>query len=464
MSKAIPPSSVVEVFFSYAPEDGDLRKKLVDHLKLLERNGVIKVWHDRKILPGQDRNSEVSAHLQTADIVLLLISSDFMASDYLYGMEMLRAIERHKAKEARVVPIILRPCDWEDAPFSDFGVLPDNKIPCTQWPDINSAFLNVTQGLKAIVRAIKGEASLPESMMDKLARKEIPPLLPYLCDRDDQENDLENVVLSRLESHSENPILCVIYGSEEECHDMFRERLQKRSFYRIMGAQLQARPIDDVMLPLPPNLDRLASASDDEKREAFFRVAERNLAKKFLGKLQAPKQEIVEAISQFKNPVIIHSSLGTVGWESHGSKVVLWFIEFWNQSWLRSSGTDLFVCLHIEFDRKREEFRDNEQKVRDFLGGLDRTKYTNLHVTPLSELIAVSDEEAKRWVRNEENFEGFCRIHGPRFCEVQTVVNEIIALYRQPDMVDLEGRISMLKLAPKLKRLIETNYCQRNSV
>lgn len=464
MSSAVSPSGVVEVFFSYAAADEVLGNELVKHLKLLERNKVLEVWHGRKILPGRDWEREVSAHLEKADIILLLISADFMASDYLYGKEMLRAIERHNAKEAYVIPIILRPFAWEDSPFGHFGVLPDNQIPCTQWEDINAAFLNVTRGLKNVIRAIKGEIDFAESIIDKTVRKEIPPLLPYLCDRNPQEDDLEDAVLLRLKRRSENPFLCLIYGSEEECHDMFRERIQKRSFYRIMGAHLQTLPIADVMLPLPSNLDRLTSAPEGDQQKVFFRTVERNLAKKFLGRVQASQPEIVKAISQFKTPVIIHSSLSTGGWEPHGAQIVSWFIKFWNQSWLKSSGANLFICLHIEFDRKREAFRNNEQKVRDFLHGLDLTKYKNLHVACLSELIAVSDEAAKEWVRNEENFEGFCRLHGPKFCEVQVVVNKIIDLYKQPDLVDPDGRISMLNLAPKLKHLIETNYCQRNSV
>jgi hypothetical protein len=193
-------------------------------------------------------------------------------------------------------------------------------------------------------------------------------------------------------------------------------------------------------------------------------VLKRNLSKELLDKPDASKQEITEALSLFKNPVIIHSVLSTAMWEPDGSKVVSWYLDFWNDSWDMSSGPHLFICLHIEFDRKREEYLPNEEKVRNFVTDLDLTQYDKLHVTYLSELNPVAYLDAKTWVGNENNFEGFCKVHGPKFCDEDAVVRELYELYKQPDKVDSEGRISMLKLAPRLKQLIKDNYCQRNSV
>src|SRR6266446_4956615 len=99
----------VEVFYSYAHEDEPFRKELETHLGTLRRQGLITQWHDRNIGAGTDWAQEINAHLNTAHIILLLISSDFIASEYCYSIEMTRAIERHKAGTARVIPIILRP-------------------------------------------------------------------------------------------------------------------------------------------------------------------------------------------------------------------------------------------------------------------------------------------------------------------------------------------------------------------
>src|SRR5436305_14218404 len=105
------PSSpdAVNVFISYAHEDELLRQQLDTHLSLLRRQELISDWHDRQILAGDDWRRDIDQHLETASIILLLISPDFLASDYCYEIEMQRALERHKLGEARVIPIILRP-------------------------------------------------------------------------------------------------------------------------------------------------------------------------------------------------------------------------------------------------------------------------------------------------------------------------------------------------------------------
>src|SRR2546428_6575835 len=99
----------VSVVYSYAHADETLRQKLETHLSLLRRQGLISEWHDRKILPGAEWAGEIDEHLERASIILLLISADFLASDYCYDREMTRALERHQHGAVRVIPIILRP-------------------------------------------------------------------------------------------------------------------------------------------------------------------------------------------------------------------------------------------------------------------------------------------------------------------------------------------------------------------
>src|SRR5437868_10672357 len=104
----------IQVFLAYAHEDEHLLKELENHLALLLRQGVITTWHDRNISAGTERAQEIDLHLKTAQIILLLISANFLASDYCYSFEMTQALKRHEAKEARVIPILLRPVDWEE--------------------------------------------------------------------------------------------------------------------------------------------------------------------------------------------------------------------------------------------------------------------------------------------------------------------------------------------------------------
>ena len=145
----------VEVFFSYAHEDEALRDQMANHLANLNNQGIIDKWHDRKIPPGNEWAGQIETRLNSAEIILLLISSDFMASPYCYTIEMTRAVERHDRGEARVIPVILRPCDWDGAPFSKLQALPKDALPVTRWADRDEAFLNVVTGIKAAIAELK---------------------------------------------------------------------------------------------------------------------------------------------------------------------------------------------------------------------------------------------------------------------------------------------------------------------
>lgn len=131
------------VFFSYTHADEALRDKLEIHLSLLKRQGLIESWHDRRIVAGSDLNAEISMHLEEANVILLLISANFVASNYCYSREMARALERHRQGEARVIPVILRPCDWHTAPFGQLLAAPKDGKPVTMWPNEDEAFTDV---------------------------------------------------------------------------------------------------------------------------------------------------------------------------------------------------------------------------------------------------------------------------------------------------------------------------------
>ena len=147
-------TGAVEVFYSYSHKDEDLRKELEKHLKILERRGVITGWHDRKIGAGEEWKGEIDEHLESADVILLLISSDFIASDYCYSIEMTRALQRHDAGEARVIPIFLRPVNWKGAPFGKLQALPTDAKPVTSWSNQDEAFSLVSEGIERAVETL----------------------------------------------------------------------------------------------------------------------------------------------------------------------------------------------------------------------------------------------------------------------------------------------------------------------
>ena len=148
--------SPLQVFYSYAHEDEDLRKALEKHLSLLQRSGLIESWHDRRISAGDEWEDEINEHVRSAQVILLLISADFLASDYCYGTELKIALERHARREAIVVPIILRPVDWSSASFAYLQALPRDARPVTSWPDRDEALADVARGIRVMLSHVPG--------------------------------------------------------------------------------------------------------------------------------------------------------------------------------------------------------------------------------------------------------------------------------------------------------------------
>lgn len=144
----------VKIFYSYSHKDEKFREALETHLKLLARQGTAIFWHDRKITAGADWKKWIDDELKSADIILLLISSDFLASDYCYEKEMETALQLHDSKQSIVIPIILRPSDWTDAPFSKLQALPKDALAITLWDNEDEAWLNVASGIKASIAEI----------------------------------------------------------------------------------------------------------------------------------------------------------------------------------------------------------------------------------------------------------------------------------------------------------------------
>jgi len=145
---------MVTVFFSYSHRDEDLRNELEIHLAALKRQGVIKTWHDRRIGAGKDLDNEIDSNLEAADIILLLVSPYFIASDYCYDVEMKRTIERHEAGQASVIPVILHPCDWQQTPFGKLRATPTDGKPVSKFPNQHEAFLAITKDIRAAAEDI----------------------------------------------------------------------------------------------------------------------------------------------------------------------------------------------------------------------------------------------------------------------------------------------------------------------
>lgn len=158
----------LEIFFSYSHVDESLRQALEKHLKSLIFENLITTWHDRDISAGQEWAQQIDQHLDNAHIILLLISADFISSDYCYSIEVKRAMERHYKGEACVIPIILRPTSWQEMPFGKLQCLPSNSNPITIWSNQDEAWVDVINGIRAAVKSFKTLQQGKEAFADPL--------------------------------------------------------------------------------------------------------------------------------------------------------------------------------------------------------------------------------------------------------------------------------------------------------
>lgn len=163
---------MTNVFVSYSHRDETLRNELQKHLSPMKREGLIDAWDDWRIDAGDELNRSISQKLENADVVLLLVSPDFLASNYCFDIEMRRALERHAAGEARVIPVILQPCDWQSTPLGQLKAVPTDGKPIMKFPNINDGFMDV---VKAIRKVVPSKAATPSPKIGGTTARVAPP-------------------------------------------------------------------------------------------------------------------------------------------------------------------------------------------------------------------------------------------------------------------------------------------------
>ncbi|MCP5476549.1 MAG: toll/interleukin-1 receptor domain-containing protein [Rhodanobacteraceae bacterium] len=150
-------SDRLKVFVSYSHIDKDLKDRLVKHLRPLENENLVEVWVDHQILAGDDWDKEIAKKLVEADIVLTLVSIDFINSKYCYDIELERALERESSGDSKVIPVILRSCLWSKSPLGRLKALPTDGKAVTTWPDTDLALTLVAEGVRlAAISLLEG--------------------------------------------------------------------------------------------------------------------------------------------------------------------------------------------------------------------------------------------------------------------------------------------------------------------
>ena len=150
---------MIKLFFSYSHADDKYRDELQKHLMSLQYQGIVESWHDRRILAGQEWANLIDNELGKADIILLLVSSDFIASNYCMGIEMKLALDRHESNEAVVIPVILRSCLWQSLPFGKLQAATREGKPVEKYPSLDDAFLEITKNIETVAKRLTSQGN-----------------------------------------------------------------------------------------------------------------------------------------------------------------------------------------------------------------------------------------------------------------------------------------------------------------
>ncbi len=152
-----------KVFYSYSHRDAELRERLGTYLAPLRQQQKIVDWHDRKIEPGANWETEITAQLDAAELILFLVSADFLASEYCFGVEVEQAMTRLKHGEVRVVPILLKPCLWKESRFSELQFIPRDGKAIASWPSVDEALNDVANEISTLVSESPSSLAKPSA-------------------------------------------------------------------------------------------------------------------------------------------------------------------------------------------------------------------------------------------------------------------------------------------------------------
>ncbi|MGH9840656.1 MAG: TIR domain-containing protein [Blastocatellia bacterium] len=430
------PDDSISIFISYSHHDDELRQELDKHLSGLRRQGVISVWHDRRIVAGEEWAREIDDNLEAADIILLLVSPDFIASDYCYDIEMKRAVERHDAGEAIVIPVILRACLWQGAPFGKIQGLPRDAKPVASATNRDEAFTEVVTGIQRAIEKLRsrraGSGALSGNRLTPDRR-----LLPYLCDRGDQETVLAEAVRRHQQERAGRPLVCVVHGDEQECHAEYLERMQYRSLRKFFNLEARRMEVKDYSLRPPRRAMGAAS---------FWAY----LGQALLEDSSAAQPEIWQFIARHEEPMMLILELLTEDFDEPGESLLRSVIDFCDGWPELPPGRDVILCVSLKYQRfdrvglldfRKKKLRQLNQSLRGLITGGELAARANVSVVALPELEAIPRSDVERWKRGEQ-------VRG-------LPDREIRAWFADKTLCNDKGSIPMELLAEKLRPFIE---------
>ncbi len=312
---------MIDVFISYARQDAEHLAALKEHLASLRHEGRIATWGAHDLQPGEER-AEIAEHLERADMVVLLVSSSFLASENRHA-QVRRALARRASGGTQVVPIIVRPVDWESLALGELQALPAGGRPIPSWNDPDAAWVDVARSLRRlVVRRPARKARQPRPAV-------MPEAVPYRVDRDPQLRALRSALDEAMATTPPRPVVAVAWGGVRQGQDALVERLREEGLRQLLRLP-ETRKLHDHLLRWPRYWHRLSEG-----------LLER-LGDEVVGDDRAD----TERIDGFwgDDPVLVSALLDSGDWHRDGIRAVEALAELW-RAWPKLAGGQALVAL-----------------------------------------------------------------------------------------------------------------------
>lgn len=376
------------VFISYSQHDEPMMRKLVAHLKMLNAD----LWHDRKLVAGDQWEEILDDRLNTAEITLLLISDHFFASDFCCNTELPRALVRAKNGETIVISIIVSEYDWEHSPVSPFQILPSNRKAVESWANQDEALKDVAKEIRKAIEKLRPQPK-PAEPSPKIYSPKGKLSLAYLCDRSDQEGKLRVALESHLKSNAARPVVCLVHGDVREAHKEFMDRLQEW----LKGILKTGSGVRRHVLDVPT----------DNSTEAFW-----GKIGKVMEGYPVTKDDVWPHIARHAEPLMFVLNLRMRESAARCESVVNSLLEFCDKNWDDLPGgrfVSFFVCVKYEqmgwAEFKKKSLQANLQRMLTRLAegkpqendGIRLSNYPNVTGVVLPELGSILETHVDEW-------------------------------------------------------------------
>ncbi len=408
-------SGTIQVFISYSHKDEELRDVLSKHLRILEREGIISSWHDRQITAGDEWKGVIDKRLNSAQIILLLISADFLASDYCYDIEMRRALERHENGEATVIPVILRDCYWKSAPFGKLQGLPEDFKPVTSWTNPDTAFTNITRGIIEVVEKLTTSRWPRPSRLSQLEGPHLGPLVYRMCDRTAQEDDFYGFFYKQSRFCPGWPQIYFIRGEERECPESLVERLVRTVIQDYAHDKWGEKRgvVTEKMILWPEEGEEV----DRQQRllARIFREFDRDNYDLTASAFTQAFTSVIDSV------IVLRHSVRAVRWNQSEKSLLRWYLQFWDDVGKQSPTPHFIIFFNILYPQqegkntwraffKRSRFDRNhvEAELRELLN--NRSQSPACPTLILKELSCIERDHAKDWFDKHNIFDEAIRL------------------------------------------------------